>query len=217
MKDTTQILYEKHHTEERPEDFSILKNERGSLFKKIIGTGKKVLDLGCRNGVLTNFFIEGNEVTGADIDTIALEKASELGIKTIHLDLNGEWQELKGKTFDVVVLAETLEHLYYPERVIEKVKAVIKKDCVFIGSVPNAFSLKNRIRLLLGQKEHTSLHDPTHINHFSHKELETLLKKHYKHVEIVPLGTYASWDRFWKGMFSFDLVFVCSEKIERQK
>jgi len=214
---STQNIYQKHHTEERDESYSVLKYERGKLLKERIETGKNVLDLGCRNGVLTSFFIEGNDVTGADIDEISLKKARELGIKTVHIDLNGDWQELSGQTFDVVVLAETLEHLYYPERVIEKVKSVIKPRGMFIGSVPNAFSFKNRIRLLFGHKEHTSLHDPTHINHFLYKELEVMLKKHFENVEIIPLGTYASWDRFWKGMFSFDLLFVCTDKIETEK
>lgn len=211
---STQNIYQKHHTEERDESYSVLKDERGKLFKEKIGTGKKVLDLGCRNGVLTNFFMKDNEVTGVDIDAISLKKAGELGIKTLHVDLNGDWQELGGQTFDTVVLAETLEHLYYPERVIERVKRVLKPEGVFIGSVPNAFSLKNRIRLLFGHKKYTSLRDPTHINHFLHKELEMILKKHFEKVEIIPLGTYASWDRFWKGMFSFDLVFVCSKPID---
>lgn len=216
MEKSTQKIYEVHHATERAEDFSILEKERGTLFKEMIGTGKKVLDLGCRNGVLTRHFLEGNEVTGADIDTVALSKAQKLGISTIHIDLNGGWSELHGKTYDVVVLAETLEHLYYPEQVVKKVKGVLTPEGMLIGSVPNAFSLKNRIRLVFAQKKHTPLGDPTHINHFSRKELTSLFTSNFKNVKIIPLGRFAFLDTVFPGMFSFDLAFVCKEKIEKE-
>jgi len=210
-------MYEDHNLNKRGAGFSLLKEERGNIFRKHIGTGKKILDLGCRDGALTNTFMEGNKVTGADIDTVALGEAAKLGIDTLTLDLNGEWQELVGEKYEVVTLAETLEHLFYPERVIERVKSVLNDDGVFIGSVPNAFNLKNRLRLLFGRKDLTPLQDPTHINHFLHKELESLMKKHFRKVKIIPLGRHASLDRYWPGMFSFILVFVCSDKIDSEK
>jgi 2-polyprenyl-3-methyl-5-hydroxy-6-metoxy-1,4-benzoquinol methylase len=217
MQESTQTMYEVHNLKKRGIGFSLLKEERGNLLKEKLGTGKKILDLGCRDGALTSTFVEGNTVTGADIDTVALTNAKKLGIETLHVDLNGDWHELNGQTYDAVVLAETLEHLFYPEQVIERVKAVLKKDAMFIGSVPNAFNLKNRVRLFLGQKHLTPLQDPTHINHFKHEELESLLKKHFRNVEMIPVGSHASLDHLWKGMFSFMLFFVCTEKIETEK
>jgi 2-polyprenyl-3-methyl-5-hydroxy-6-metoxy-1,4-benzoquinol methylase len=210
MQQSTQNLYEDHNLSKRGRGFSLLKEERGSVLQQHIGTGKTVLDLGCRDGTLTSTFIEGNTVTGCDIDTKALEAVSKLGVTTVHMDLNGSWEELSGNLYDRVVLAETLEHLYYPEVVLEKVKKVLKKDGVFIGSVPNAFNLKNRFRLLLGRKDLTPLQDPTHINHFSHTELKRLLEKHFSTVHMIPLGSHAKLDKMWPGMFSFILMFVCS-------
>jgi 2-polyprenyl-3-methyl-5-hydroxy-6-metoxy-1,4-benzoquinol methylase len=172
---------------------------------------KKILDLGCRDGALTSFFVKNNDVTGADIDTIALDKASKRGIKPLHFDINGEWEQISQNKYDVVVIAETLEHIYYPEKVIQKIKSVLNKEGMLIGSVPNAFSLINRIRLFLGKKDKTPLHDPTHINHFSHKELKQVLHKYFKEVTIEPLGRFAYFDKFMPGMFSFDLVFICSK------
>lgn len=210
-------MYEVHNLGERGEGFSILKGERGALFKKEIGTGKEVLDLGCRDGALTTFFAEGNKVVGADIDTVALAKAAALGVETVQLDLNGDWHELTERKFGAVVLAETLEHVYYPEKVLAKVAKHLTPDGLFVGSVPNAFSLKNRIRLFLAQKQHTPLADPTHINHFAHHELKKLLQHYFSEVAIVPLGSYATYDSIWPGMLSFDLAWVCKKPIPTAK
>ena len=208
---SNKALYERHNFEKRGDGFSILKAERSALFKQAIGTGKKVLDLGCRDGALTTSFVEGNVVVGADIDSVALAKAkAALGIETVEIDLHGDWAELGDRTFDAIVLAETLEHVYHPDIILGKVAARLVNGGMFVGSVPNGFSLKNRVRLALGTKRHTTLMDPTHINHFQYHELKSLLEQRFENVQIVPLGRYAHLDKFWNGMFAFDLAWICS-------
>lgn len=207
-KSFTKKLYETHHAQNRTPGFSILKEERGKLFSQIVGMGKDVLDLGCRDGALTLYFKEGNNVLGVDIDSFSLAKASELGIPTKEMDIYGDWLELEGRKFEVVVMGEVLEHLFYPEDIIKKVAGVLKEGGVFVGSVPNAFSLRNRLRYLMGQKKYTPLSDPTHINQFSRKDLVQVLSKSFKFIEIKPLGKFAWFDKLWPGMFSFDLVWV---------
>lgn len=211
MNNGAKNVYEYHNVNRRGDGFSILKAERSELFARSIGAGKKVLDLGCRDGALTKSFVEGNDVTGADIDTVALAKAAtSLNIKTLNIDLNADWSELGIQKYDAVVLAETLEHVYHPEKIIEKVAARLNADGMFVGSVPNGFSLKNRIRLFFGKKRYTTLMDPTHINHFTYHELRSLLQKRFHEVSIVSLGRWAWLDSVWPGMFSFDLAWVCS-------
>jgi len=209
MDNSLQKIYERHHQEERGAGFSILETERGALFSSIIGKGKKVLDLGCRDGALTKYFSEGNEILGTDIDITALKRAKEaLNIETKQLDLNGEWGDLQGRKFDFIVAGETLEHLYYPDRVAEKVARRLNERGIFLGSVPNAFSLKNRIRYLFNQKKNTPLADPTHINQFSAKELKQILSKHFSKVEIRGLGRYARLSKLSPNFFAFDLIFI---------
>ena len=202
--------YQTHHTTGHRRGTTLFGGIRGEFLRSRIGTGKRILDIGCRDGELTREFYKGNEVLGVDIDREALLKLErELGIKTKHMDLHGEWDIPEG-TFDVVVAGEVLEHLYYPERVCAKVCRVLVKDGVFLVSVPNAFSLANRVRLFFGKKSGTPLADPTHINHFSRKELAHLLKNNFKEVRITPLGKYAWLDRFFPGFFSFILLFEAS-------
>ena len=206
---TLQEMYQRHHSTAREEGFSIMKQERGEMFRNALGQGKTLCDIGCRDGSLTAFFAQGNSVLGIDIDAHSLKKAHErLGIDTLVMDLQGEWKELEGKMFDGCSAGEVLEHVYYPEEVIQKVKAHLNKGAVFVGSVPNAFSLINRIRYLCGTKRHTPLSDPTHINHFTVKEMKEMLERHFSRVEIVGLGRHTFLARKFPQWFAFDIGFI---------
>lgn len=211
MSSLIQNIYESHHKENRPQGFSILENKRGLLLKNFIGKNKKVLDIGCRDGVLTKHFTFGNDVTGIDIDSQALLRTSkDLGIRTLAIDLNSDWAEINGEKFDIVVAGEVMEHLYFPEKIVKQIVSHLNSNGMFIGSVPNAFSLKNRLRYLKSSKRYTPLSDPTHINHFSSHELVALLKKYFEKVEIIGLGRYTWFSKIFPSLFAFDLFFVAS-------
>lgn len=208
-------IYTYHHSHNRNKGFTIMEQERSAFLQESIGTGKKILDIGCRNGVLTKHFAKGNVVWGVDIDPVALEEAKKLLVNTdsqnnfFVMDLLGDWSELKGEQFDVIVCGEVLEHLYFPEKVVEKVVAHLKLGGVFVGSVPNAFSMKNRVRLALGTKKGTPLSDPTHINHFSLPELRAMLSRHFKTVSVTGLGRHTRMVKMSPRHFAFDLVWKC--------
>lgn len=206
-----QEIYRHHHSQHRKGNFSILKDERASFLSKNIGEGKQVLDLGCRDGALTSTFSKNNNVLGIDIDETLLEKARiNAKIETKHADLNGDWG-LPSSHFDFVVAGEVIEHLYYPEIVLNKIYHVLKDGGTLLGSVPNAFSLINRFRLLLGNKKNTPLMDPTHINQFERGELEHLLTMKFRGVELFGAGNYQKLDKFFPGYFSFIILFKATK------
>ena len=203
--------YRAHHGgKHRGDDFAILKSERGSFLKNHIGTGKQVLDIGCRDGELTSTYYEGNTVFGVDIDKVALERAQEkLGIDIKQMDLHADW-DLPESQYDVVVACELLEHVYFPKRIIKEVHKVLKEDGFLIGTIPHAYSLQGRIKFLLGIKSGTPLEDPTHINHFSHREFKKLLESEYREVvmdEIVP-RKYTWLSKILPFYFAHDLLFI---------
>lgn len=207
----TQKLYEEHHTLSRGEGFSILKDDRGVFFSGVIGTGKKVLDIGCRDGALTQFFLEGNEVLGVDIDEKALARAEGRGVRVRPMDLMGDWHEIEGETYDAVVAGELLEHLFFPEEIVRKVEAHLIPGGTFTGSVPNAYSLKNRIRYLFGIQKNTPLSDPTHINQFSVASMKELLSGHFADVHMSGLGRYSRLAKLLPNWCAFDIVFVAKK------
>lgn len=208
MNTSLEHMYGTHHATERGAGFVLLGDTRGLFLKEAIGTGKRVLDIGCRDGALTKSFIEGNTVVGVDIDSEALSRAhADLSIETRQIDLNGEWG-IEPKSFDAVVAAEVLEHLYYPSVVIGRVAQVVKTDGMFAGTVPNAFSLINRLRYLCMRKKGTPLEDPTHINHFTVRELRSLLEREFVDVKVMGFGRFAWLARTFPQTFAFGLSFV---------
>lgn len=208
-----ETVYSAHH-KNRGEGFALLQEERGAFLRKHVGVGKQVLDIGCRDGQLTSTYAEGNTVTGVDIDSDALARAKQnLGIETIHADLNADWDFANGRTFDVVVSCEFLEHIYFPDVVCEKVKATLKPGGLFVGTVPHAYSVQSRIKFLLGMKRGTPLEDPTHINQFSYKEFKTILERHFTMVEMqadTP-PRYRFLAKLFPFAFAHDLMF-CVKK-----
>jgi len=212
MKGLEQV-YKIYH-KSRGEGFAILQQERGDFLRKHIGQNKQILDIGCRDGQLTSTYLEGNTVTGVDIDAAALARAAErFGITTIHADLNDEWS-FTNTTYDVVVTCEFLEHIYFPEQVMQKAKQLLKPDGIFIGTVPHAFSLQSRVKLLFGNKSGTPLQDPTHINHFTYREFRDMLERNFSdvHIEGLTPKRYSLFARFFPYLFAHDLMFVAINK-----
>jgi SAM-dependent methyltransferase len=164
--------YAEHNRVERGAGFVFAGPERVELFRRCVGgPGRHVLDLGCRDGALTQAYAGGNEIVGVDADREALAEAEKLGIETRWADLDDALPFEDG-SFDVVVAGELLEHLRDPRRVVSEVLRVLRPAGTFVASVPNAYRLKNRLRFLLGRKPEN---DPTHLQMFAPRDLRTLL------------------------------------------
>ena len=193
--------YAEHNRLERGAGFVFAGPERVALFQRYVGgPGRRVLDLGCRDGALTRAYAEGNDVVGVDADRDALAAASELGIETRWADLD-EPLPFDEASFDVVVAGELLEHLRNPHALVTDVGRVLRPGGTFVASVPNAYRLKNRLRFLAGRKPED---DPTHLQMFSGDDVRALLSAfdepelHFIAGRLVPLHA---------RLFANDIVF----------
>jgi SAM-dependent methyltransferase len=164
--------YAEHNRVERGAGFVFAGPERIELFRRYVGgPGRDVLDLGCRDGALTQAYAGGNAIVGVDADREALAEAQKLGIETRWADLD-DALPFEAGTFDVVVAGELLEHLRDPRRVVSEVLRVLRSGGTFVGSVPNAYRLKNRLRFLTGRKPEN---DPTHLQMFAPADIRAFL------------------------------------------
>lgn len=177
---------------------------RAELFRRWTGTGKRVLDTGCGAGTLLAALVEGNRVTGVDVDKQALEVCrGRYGIKTVWADFATELPFEPG-SFDVVVAGETAEHLPYPAMFLQEVRRVLIPGGLFLGSVPNAYRLRNRFDVLLGKPFDR---DPTHLRFFSLVSLRELLARQFVVEEIVPVR--GKWSCFSPALFAHYFAWRC--------
>ena len=193
--------YAEHNRTERGRGFVFAGAEREELFRRYVGgPGMRVLDLGCRDGALTEAYAAGNDVVGVDADKDALAEAARRGIETYWADLD-QPLEFENESFDVIVAGELLEHLRDPRRLVAEVRRVLRPGGTFVASVPNAYRLKGRLRFLAGRAPET---DPTHLQMFSPSDVQRLLDGfddrhvHYIAGRLVPLHA---------RLFANDIVF----------
>jgi len=198
-------MYSSHHKAGSRLRQSFMEEQRAALFLSWIGTGKDILDLGCRDGTLTRHFVPGNRVTGGDIDVDALDHAkAEHGIEVRQVNLNSELP-FPDASFDVVVLAETLEHLPYPKITLPEIYRVLRPGGAFVGNAPIAYNLKNRYRVIRGKKLD---YDPTHCQYFSIDSLTALLEGYFELDEMVALKG-GRWARLSMRLFARNVAFRC--------
>jgi ubiquinone/menaquinone biosynthesis C-methylase UbiE len=209
-KNLVQSFYEEHHKDGQRLKQSFLENTRGLLFADWIGTNKKVLDLGGRDGTLTKYFIKKNHVTLADIDENALKYAqNNYQIETMKVDLNQSLPFLDN-SYDVVVMAEVLEHLPYPTITLNEIKRVLKTNGEFIGNLPLAYHLKDRWQIIRGRKLLIS-GDPTHLQFLSYADVKKLMSNFFNIEEITILKGGKLSNKF-PAAFARNIAFRCINK-----
>jgi 2-polyprenyl-3-methyl-5-hydroxy-6-metoxy-1,4-benzoquinol methylase len=200
-------FYSKHHLSGNRRNQSVSEEKRSKLFKEWMGKNKKVLDMGCRDGILTRHFIQQNEVTGLDIDKQALEACRKnLNIETKWADFSLQIP-IPSSSFDVVVAGEVIEHLPYPEITISEIARILKPEGLFIGSVPNSYHIKNRLRVLKGRLID---YDQTHLRAYNVMLLRQYLEKEFVIEKLTSCrGKSAYISIAWFGR---DLVWKCRKK-----
>lgn len=127
--------------------------EKMKMVKKLLakeGKGKKILDLGCGEGVLVEEMAkEGYDIIGLDAN---YESAKVLKRNVIHTGL-GE------NSFDVALCLDVLEHLSIDEqeRAIDEIKRILKPEGTLVLTIPNLAHFASRLSFLfLGKLLRTS-------------------------------------------------------------
>jgi 2-polyprenyl-3-methyl-5-hydroxy-6-metoxy-1,4-benzoquinol methylase len=150
---------------------------------KQVGTGLKILDVGCGYGQNGEEMIrKGNVVFGVDILPIAIEKAKTRLTYAAVADFSRPEEipeEIKHEKFDMVVFSDILEHVYDPMRLIRNAIPMMKENAMLLVSVPNTANWLNRLRLLFGNWDYavSGVMDRTHIRFFTLKSIKRLIKE----------------------------------------
>jgi 2-polyprenyl-3-methyl-5-hydroxy-6-metoxy-1,4-benzoquinol methylase len=115
------------------------------------GSDKTILDIGCNEGhIATLLKKQGNMVHGTDIVQSNIKKAKKKGILAIYHDITDGQAPYKNETFDVVVIADVIEHIFDTDKVFEEAYRLLKPGGKIILTTPNVASLGRRMMLLCG-------------------------------------------------------------------
>jgi len=118
---------------------------------RIVKNGSSVLDLGCGNGDLLYLLTNTKDVKGQgiEIDDRAIFECVEKGLSVFHGDIDSGLADYRDKSFDYVILNQSLQQVAHIDNVITDSLRVGKK--VIVG-VPNFAYYKSRLQVLLQGK-----------------------------------------------------------------
>jgi 2-polyprenyl-3-methyl-5-hydroxy-6-metoxy-1,4-benzoquinol methylase len=147
--------------------------------------GRRVLDVGSGPGIVAGALASGagKDVTCVDFDAAALELARAGGVAATHVvDLrDAKWYaELSGTAYDTVMLADVLEHVVDPERILRDIRreGLVADDGQLVVSIPNANHESVLVELATGHFGYTEtgLLDGTHVRFFTLESITALLE-----------------------------------------
>jgi methionine biosynthesis protein MetW len=144
----------------------------------MIPKGARVLEIGCGTGSLSRIVADtcGAEVVGIEPDSQRAERAKTRGLE-VHVGyLSSELIHEIG-VFDVVLLADVLEHVPNPHAMLSLSRQALKPGGAVIISVPNVAHWSVRANLLRGKFKYEShgIMDATHLRWFTAVSIRSLV------------------------------------------
>ena len=118
------------------------------IISELIENNTRVLDVGCGDGTLMKYLKDKKNVDtrGLEISKDNVQKCISKGLSIIEGNAEKDLHQFPNLSFDYVVLSQTLQAFYNPEKVIEDLLRVANKAIV---TIPNFGHWKVRINLLL--------------------------------------------------------------------
>lgn len=190
------------------------------LIAQEMGSGNNILDVGCNKGYL-KILAKNNNFYGIDLRSDDLSQAKRQGYKKVFkLDLNN-YKSFKSKEkYEVIVFADILEHLIFPDKVLKFfVDHYLDSGGKIIISLPNVAHITVRLSLMRGRFVYTQsgILDRTHLHLYTVQTAGELITS--SGLKIVKsmfssnrFGRFIQHFPFSGTLLGFNLIFVCRKK-----
>ena len=118
------------------------------IISELIDNNTRVLDVGCGDGTLMKYLKEKKNIDtrGLEISKKNVQDCTSKGLSVIEGNAEKDLHQFPNLSFDYVILSQTLQAFYNPEKVIDDLLRVANKAIV---TIPNFGHWKVRIHLLL--------------------------------------------------------------------
>ena len=121
------------------------------LIANLVEDNSKVIDIGCGNGELLNFLSKNknSKIQGLEINQKKVNKCVSKGLSVIQGDADKDLGLYPEKSFDYVILSQTIQATLEPEKILIELTRIGKRVIV---SIPNFGFWKVRLDLLVKGK-----------------------------------------------------------------
>ena len=118
------------------------------IITDLIDENSHVLDVGCGDGILMEYLFKEKKVNirGIEISKTKVQNCIAKGLTIIEGNAEEDLKQFPDKSFDYVVLSQTLQAFLNPEKVINELLRIGKQAIV---TIPNFGYWKIRLHLLL--------------------------------------------------------------------
>jgi methionine biosynthesis protein MetW len=118
------------------------------IISNLIDKNSHVLDVGCGDGILMEFLAQEKKVNirGIEISKTKVQNCIAKGLTIIEGNAEEDLRQFPDKSFDYVILSQTLQAFLNPEKVINELLRIGKQAIV---TIPNFGYWKIRLHLLL--------------------------------------------------------------------
>lgn len=144
--------------------------------------GSRVLDVGCATGYLARYLADarGCEVVGVELDSVAAGEARAHCSEVVVGDITSpETRRRLDGPFDVVVVADVLEHLVDPGGTLRYARTLLGEDGTVVASIPNVAVWRSRLQLAAGRFDYadSGTFDRTHLRFFTRRTARALAEE----------------------------------------
>lgn len=201
---------------------------RTCILLEWVGTRKHVLELGCSTGFISKYLSQKRacSVVGIEIDPAAATEARKFCIGVLSRDLNSrEWiVGLPEQGFDVILMADVLEHLVDPQALLDQIRLLLAPNSTIVISLPNVVHWVTRLKIVFGHFNYQSFGtlDHTHLRFYTPSSARKMIESAgYKIRRFHPVfgGRLSGYARpLWQwlanrlpGLFAVHLLFEAQD------
>lgn len=145
--------------------------------ERLLPPGGRVLDLGCASGGLLEILRpRAGYMAGLELSPSAARNAARIGDHVIQGALEDRNVSFPHDSFDLVVMADVLEHLMDPAAALGRAVGWCRPGGHVLASTPNIGHWRARMELLRGRwpSEETGTFDSGHLRFFTRRSLAEL-------------------------------------------